>query len=444
MTHSNYFKEFIRYTFLNILGMLALSFYILADTFFIARGIGINGLTALNLAIPVYSLINGCGLMLGMGGAIKYAIYKSRNDTFRQNAVFTNSIYMAIIPVLIFVLCGIFLPGAIARLLGADEATWAMTRTYLRVILLFSPAFILSNILNAFVRNDGDPKLAMLATTTGCLSNVFFDFIFIFPLQMGILGAVLATGFAPVINMLILSAHFRKGKNQFHLISLRPNLKLTTSTAMLGFPSLITELSSGIVIIVFNFVILKLQGNTGVAAYGVIANLSLVVSSIFTGIAQGMQPLTSRTHGSGDYTVVQKVRHYALTLMLLLSAIVYLFVFIFADPITAAFNSEHSRQLQQIATIGLKLYFVSTPFMDYNIIMAVFLASTERPVPAQIISLLRGLIIIIPMTILLSSLFGMTGVWLSCPASEGLVALIAMIILLTRTPHRKDEQTHAS
>ena len=82
--------------------MLALSFYILADTFFIARGIGINGLTALNLAIPVYSLINGCGLMLGMGGAIKYAIYKSRNDTFRQNAVFTNSIYMAIIPVLIF------------------------------------------------------------------------------------------------------------------------------------------------------------------------------------------------------------------------------------------------------------------------------------------------------------------------------------------------------
>ena len=180
------------------------------------------------------------------------------------------------------------------------------------------------------------------------------------------------------------------------------------------------------------------------AAYGVIANLSLVVSSIFTGIAQGMQPLTSRTHGSGDYTGVQKVRHYALTLMLLLSAIVYLFVFIFADPITAAFNSEHSRQLQQIATIGLKLYFVSTPFMGYNIIMAVFLASTERPVPAQIISLLRGLIIIIPMTILLSSLFGMTGVWLSCPASEGLVALIAMIILLTRTPHRKDEQTHAS
>ena len=82
--------------------------------------------------------------------------------------------------------------------------------------------------------------------------------------------------------------------------------------------------------------------------------------------------------------------------------------------------------------------------MGYNIIMAVFLASTERPVPAQIISLLRGLIIIIPMTILLSSLFGMTGVWLSCPASEGLVALIAMIILLTRTPHRKDEQTHAS
>lgn len=426
------------------MGMLALSFYILADTLFIARGIGINGLTALNLALPVYSLINGCGLMLGMGGAIKYTIYKSRNNTSCQNAVFTNCLYMAAVPVMIFILCGLFIPDFIARLLGADEATLTMTRTYLRVILLFSPAFILSSILNAFVRNDGNPKLAMLATTCGCMSNVVFDYIFIFPLQMGILGAVLATGFAPVINMAILSAHFRKGRNQFHLIPVNPDLRLTAQTFMLGFPSLITELSSGIVIIVFNFVILNLQGNTGVAAYGVIANLSLVISSIFTGIAQGMQPLTSRAYGNNDAGGVRIIRHYALTLMFLLSAAVYAAVFVFADPITAIFNSEHNPLLQQIAAAGLKIYFLSTPFMGYNIIMTVFFASTERPVPAQIISLLRGLLVIIPVTLLLSSLLKMTGVWLSCPMTELIVAFICMIILMTRPSQRKEVFPDAS
>lgn len=429
MKDLHYLKEFIRYTSLNILAMMAISFYILVDTYFISKGVGANGLAALNLAIPVFNLINGCGQMLGMGGAIRYSIYKGQKQSDNQKSVFTNTVYIGACLSLVFFITGIFASESLANLLGANADTFMMTCTYLKVLLLFSPAFIMSSIVNAFVRNDGNPRLAMAGTIGGSLANILFDYIFIFPMQMGIFGAVLATGFAPVINMIIQSRHFLQKRNGFGLTWIKPGLTITKATIPLGIPSLITELSSGIVIIVFNFIILKLKGNVGVAAYGVIANLSLVVSAIFSGIAQGMQPLASRTHGRGDSTNTRRILRYALTTTLLLSAAIYSIVFIFSNPITTIFNSEHHVQLQKIAASGLKLYFTCTPFMGFNIVMAVYFASTEKAVPAQLISLLRGLFIIVPMALLLSIIWGINGVWLALPATELAVALLVVTFI---------------
>ena len=145
----NSLAQYFKYTSLNVAGMIGLSCYILADTFFISRGLGANGLAALNLAIPVYNLVNGTGLMLGMGGGAKFAVCKSRNDTGSQNKVFTNTLYCAAVFSAVFVLAGIFLSRKITALLGADSAVFEMTNTYLKVILLFSPAFILNNIFVA-------------------------------------------------------------------------------------------------------------------------------------------------------------------------------------------------------------------------------------------------------------------------------------------------------
>lgn len=257
-------KEFARYAALNVLGMLGLSCYILADTFFISKGLGANGLTALNLAIPVYSFIHGSGLMLGMGGAIKYAIFKSQGKEAETNGIFTNTIYLAAVFAVIFFVTGVLGAKAITGLFGADAEVFDMTATYLKVILMFSPAFLLNDVLICFVRNDGKPQRAMLAMLAGSLSNIVLDYLFIFPLKLGIFGAVLATGFAPLISMIFLSAHFWKKENRFKLVRVLPRLCSVKSVLMLGFSSLVTELSSGIVIIVFNMIILKLQGNVGV------------------------------------------------------------------------------------------------------------------------------------------------------------------------------------
>lgn len=419
-----YFREFLKYSSLNVLGMIALSCYILADTFFVSKALGADGLAALNLAIPVYSFINGSGLMIGMGGGIKYSIAKSQGAAQRADQTFTNSAVLTAVIAACFFLTGLLASGPLTLLLGADGTVYEMTRTYLQVILLFAPMFMTNNLLLCFIRNDGAPQLSMTAMITGSLSNVVLDYVFMFPFGMGIFGAVLATGLAPVISILVLSPYLFRRKNQFHLRKCRISGKLALGIFSSGLPSLITEVSSGIVIIVFNTIILGIAGNIGVAAYGVIANLSLVVMSIYTGISQGIQPLLSSGYGTGNRKKIQSVLRYALVSAVLISAVVYVCVFFGADPIAAVFNSEQNATLQSIAVTGLKIYFTACVFAGFNIILSVYFTSTENALPAHIISILRGFVVIIPMAFLLSAAAELLGVWAAFPATELTVSLI--------------------
>ena len=424
MENKLYFREFLKYSSLNVLGMIALSCYILADTFFVSKALGADGLAALNLAIPVYSFINGSGLMIGMGGGIKYSIAKSQGAAQRADQTFTNSAVLTAVIAACFFLTGLLASGPLALLLGADGTVYEMTRTYLQVILLFAPMFMTNNLLLCFMRNDGAPQLSMAAMITGSLSNVVLDYVFMFPLGMGIFGAVLATGLAPVISILVLSPYLLRRKNQFHLRKCRILGKLALGIFSSGLPSLITEVSSGIVMIVFNTIILGIAGNIGVAAYGVIANLSLVVMSIYTGISQGIQPLLSSGYGTGNRKKTQSVLRYALVSAVLISVVVYVCVFFGADPIAAVFNSEQNATLQRIAVTGLKIYFTACVFAGFNIILSVYFTSTENALPAHIISILRGFVVIIPMAFLLSAAAELTGVWAAFPATELIVSLI--------------------
>lgn len=268
----------------------------------------------------------------------------------------------------------------------------------------------------------------MLAMLGGSMANILLDYVFIFPLGMGIFGAVLATGLAPLISIAIMSGHWM-GKNKgFHLAKTEIQGQTALLILSLGFPSLITEVSSGIVIIVFNVIILGLKGNVGVAAYGVIANLSLVVISIFTGIAQGMQPLISSAYGRGDSARIRGILRYGLAAAVFISLTLYAGICWGAAPITAVFNSENNLKLQEIAEYGLRLYFTGIPAAGLNIILSIFFTSTEQAVPAHIISLLRGLVLIIPIAFFLSGLWGMTGVWLAFPATELVCSLTGAVI----------------
>ncbi len=429
MKNNNILSTFVKYVSLNVLGMLGLSCYILADTFFVARNLGANGLTALNLAIPLYSFIHGLGLMIGMGGSTRYSISKGNTNNKRSIMIFTQALQFTVIVSLILTIIGLLFSNSLATLLGADETIHSMTSTYLKTILTFAPMFMLNNLFICFVRNDGNPKLSMAAMLIGSLSNIILDYIFLFPLGMGMFGAALATAIAPIISLMILSIHFFKKKNTFTLMKVKLNFKSIKDISLLGVSALITEVSSGIVMIIFNGIILKLQGNIGVAAYGIIANIALVVIAIFTGIAQGIQPILSKNYGDSNNENIKKTYQYGIITAVICAIIAYSIIFTFSETIINFFNKDQNLILTSIAKNGMYIYFTAFAFVGINVITATYFSSIDKPKEAFLISLLRGFIIIIPMAFLLSSLLGINGVWLTFPLTELIVLGFTLFLL---------------
>ena len=243
---------FFRYVSASVAGMIALSCYILADTHFVSAGMGADGLTALNLAIPIYSFIHGSGLMIGIGAATRFTMQKSRGQDREADAYFTHALLSAGVFALVCV-AGSFGAEQIVRIFGAQGRVAQYSADYLRVIMSFGPAFLLNNVLLGFVRNDGAPRLAMSAMIIGSLSNVVLDWVMIFPCGMGIVGAAVATGLAPIISVLILSPHVLRSRCGFHVIRCPLSWRKAVTLLSAGVPSLVSEVSSGVVMIVFNF-----------------------------------------------------------------------------------------------------------------------------------------------------------------------------------------------
>ncbi len=419
-------RTFSRYATLNILGMISLSCYILADTFFIAQKLGATGLAALNLSIPVYSIIHGLGIMIAIGGATRFSILRSQQEEGRARAVFSTVFRGGLVIGLLFLLLGLVGSGFLASLLGADPSTLPLTKTYLTTILIFAPFFITNNVIIAFVRNDDDPRLAMMAMLVGSFSNIVLDYVFLFSFDMGMFGAALATCLAPIISLGTMAPHFMKKGTRLVMFHDKPVWGLLPDVFALGSSALIAELSSAVVLITFNLVILRLQGNAGVAAYGIVANLGLVAVSIFSGLAQGAQPLVSRLHGAKSATLPNKVRKYALITSAMIAALMYLVILVYSEDIVGLFNSEGDRQIARMAVSGLEIYFLGFFFLGINVVEATFLSAIEKTRGAFRISMARGVVVIIPLVLILSRIWDMTGVWLSFVLTELLVVLLTL------------------
>lgn len=417
--------SFFKYIFLNILSTLGISVYILIDTFFISLGMGADGLAALNLCLPVFNFINGFGLMLGMGGGSRFSMLYCRTERSETDKIYTNAFYAALAVSAGFVLAGAFFSAQLTRLLGADSVVFAEAHSYLRTVLLFAPAFILNNLLVCFVRNDGAPKLATASVLGSSFANIVLDYVFIFELGMGMKGAALATCISPIISMAIMSIHFVTGWNAFRLRFIHPSKRIIRNISSLGMHAFVTEISGGIVLIVFNFVLYRLCGNTGIAAYSVIANLAIVFTAVFTGLSGGVQPLLCKYHGRHNDAAAKYLLRLSVRTAMVLALLAYSLVYLNTAGFVSAFNGQEHEGLAEIAENGLRLYFLFMPFMGINSVFCVYFTSCEKPRISQILSLMRGTLLVIPLAFLFYTMRSVNGIWLTIPIAEFLTTMTA-------------------
>lgn len=390
-------KKLRKFIFLNVFAMMGMSCYILADTFFISVANGTLGIAALNLTLPVYGLLFAIGSLIGIGSATRYSLCKM-TDNETSKLYFSNALMFAVLIGIGFTLLGNFFPAEILKLMGADADILSIGTEYLQIAMLFSPFFIANYTFTAFVRNDNAPNIAMAATLLSSLFNIVFDYVFMFPMHMGMRGAALATGVSPIISIGICMIHYLSKKNtivfKWHL----PSFKLLASAASLG---------------VVTFV-------------GEIANIALVGTAIFNGVSQGLQPLASTSYGHGDKEDVKKILRQSLVIAVILSLVLVSAVWVFAQGLVGIFNSAQSAELAKLAVPGLRIYFLGFLVAAVNIVLAGFFSATGQALASSLIAVSRGIIVISLMAFMLSKLFGVTGVWMAFPVTEVVTFGIAM------------------
>ena len=281
---------FLSYLVPSVSATLVTSIYILADTMMIGRGIGSVGIAALNILLPLYSTFFGFGMMCGIGGSVLFGFSRGKGNEREARGYFTTGLLMALVfAVLTLTLCNVFF-DPLLRLLGVTPAMREHAVAYGRVLVTASPMCVMSSFLQAFVRNDGAPKLAMAGVISGGVTNVILDYVFIFIMKWGMGGAMLATATGTTLTVLILSSHFFSKEN--HLKPLwNVSFKKVLEILGNGLASFILEVSNGFVTFLFNRQLLAYVGDLGVVVYGIISNTALVVTSISNGMAQAVQPL---------------------------------------------------------------------------------------------------------------------------------------------------------
>lgn len=420
-------KKLRKFIFPSIFAMLGISLYVLADTFFISVAAGTNGITALNMALPVYAIMYAFGSMIGIGSATRHSLGKSLGKE-DYNEYFANSFVWALLLSIFFVLIGIFAPGSVLKLMGADDVILKTGISYMRIELLFAPAFMLNFTMTAFVRNDNDPNIAMTATLSSSIFNIIFDYIFMFPMDMGMSGAALATGISPIISMAVCMLHFYSKKNTIYFVKKIPSVKKLILACQLGISGFVGEISGGVTTLTFNFVLLKIVGNIGVAAYGVVANISIIGIAVFNGISQGLQPMASEAGGAGNEAAKKRIYRHSLQIGIIVSALLVFICWVFADGIVNVFNSEGSEEMADYAVVGLRLYSLGFFIAVVNIVRAGYFGAVGRAKECFIISVSRGIFAIVFFAIVLSEFMGVYGVWLAFPVAEVTTFILSLAV----------------
>ncbi len=411
-------KLFRKFAVPQMIGLLFNSVYVIVDGVFIGNCLGRNSMAAAAVAVPFIEILVALSMAVASGAGIIISEKLGRKETkAARQTLGQSTLILFFIGALIVILGNVFI-YPLANLLGATELIQAEALIYLKYIICFSPFLLFSFLLGALVRNDGKPKLAMCALTFGAISNIVLDYVFMYPLNMGIAGAALATTLGPIFSVLILAPHFLFKQGNLYFEKFNFHLNDAKQIIILGFPSFIMEFTIGIITFLYNFAIIKNNfGEIGLAAYLIIGYLMLIILTVFLGLAEGLQPIFSYFNGTSDFARSKELLLLAIKIFLTIGILCYLAILLFSHSFILLF-APNDPMLVQFTHDRCIIYFFGFFLAGLNILMIIYWQSTKKINQALIISLLRSVIITPTLIIILPIVFSNEAIWFCHSLSE--------------------------
>ncbi|WP_033794542.1 MULTISPECIES: MATE family efflux transporter [Bacillus] len=414
---------FISYLIPAVLGMVLMSVNIVIDAVMISRGVGANGLAGVNVAIPAFSIFFSISLWIGMGGATLYSIALGENKIERARSIFTQSMTVAVVIVGALMVICLWRIEDLAYLFGANEVILPYALDYLTVLLTFGMIYVLENILSTFIRNDGNPNLAMAGLVVTALLNIAFDYIFIFIFGWGVTGAAAATILSAAIGFLVLLSHFFRKSSILKWTKFHFEWNTVKQIMVIGFPSFTAEITVAIVTIGFNITFMKYAGELGIASYAIVNSIHSMMLLVFLGVGAALQPIASFHYGANLPERLKEGLNFAVKTAIVLGCVAIVSGLFFGKYIIGLFDVQ-SKELLTLTVTGMSLFFIQYVFFGYNIVYGEYFQSVRQTRKSILIILSRGLLLIIPLLWIMPKLFGVNGIWLVMPVSEVLTAIV--------------------
>ncbi|GAA9038187.1 HP1184 family multidrug efflux MATE transporter [Helicobacter pylori] len=426
--HKDSIRKLFFYYFIPLaFSMISLSTYSMIDGMFVGKKLGKEAIAAVNIAWPIFPGLIAYELLFGFGAASIVGYFLGQNKTHRARLVFSSVFYFVAISVFILSMALLPFSETIARLFGSNDALLGMSKRYIEIILMGAVFMVLHPLADVFVVNDKRPILAMVAMLIGSLANIFFNYLFIFVLEVGVQGSAIATVIGHAIGVLVLMQHFWFKKGQLYFIK-RFSLSSVISSAKSGVPQSTAEFSASIMILLFNTAIMHTAGERFVSMYGIVMYNAIIFFTTLFAISQGIQPIASFSYGARNLERVKEVFVFGLKVAFCIG-IVFYGAYYFLDEFLIKLYLQPSEQdplFMQETKRAMNIYYVGYVFLGMTLLCAVFFQSIQRTKSSFIITLSHTLGFMVILLPILSHFYGINGVWVTYPIAQFLAFLVAL------------------
>lgn len=419
-------KKLIKYVLPTVLASCSSFLYTIVDGIFVGQGVGTEGLGAVNLAMPYVMIITALGMLMTIGGITMTAIHLGKKNKEGANNVFRHSISASAVIGIILMIVGMVFAKDIAKICGANGTFITMTAEYIFYYSMFSLPFLMSMCMQGFVRNDGAPGLVSVAVIIASLTNIALDWVLVFPLQMGIKGAAIATGLGQLVSFLILLIHFIKKQGILSFGKFKPNYRIWGEAVGRGLPEMVTHFGTPITTLCMNRMLLQTLGDAALPAFSVMSYIMSFAVGLFIGVSEGVQPLFGQSYGAKNTNDLKYYFRSGLSVNAFAGAAIYVLVVLFGRFICALFNSDPG--LADIVAGALPRFAWCFVFIALNLMISSYLYSTKRTTQAIITAVFRCIILNSACILILSSLLGGRIVWFTPGIAETISLIIGYIL----------------
>ncbi|MCU0959332.1 MAG: MATE family efflux transporter [Pirellulaceae bacterium] len=422
-----------------VVGMLAQALYNVVDRVFVGQAVGPLGIAGTTLAFPFMLIQMAFSMLIGFGAAalVSLRLGEKRKDEAEQ--VLGHALLLLIVASVLLTAGGLWLLDPLLRLVGSSEQSHPFARDYLQVIVAGAVFQCLGFGLNAVIRGEGNPRVAMLTMLIGALLNTLLDPFFLFVLGWGVRGAALATVLSQFVSAVWVVGYFLRGRSllKIRLHHLRLRGQICARVVAAGSPMFAMQLAASVMNGILNNQLKTHGGDLAISVMGIIHSVALFIAMPIFGLNQGAQPIIGYNYGARKYDRVLRTLELAVLFASLVCLAGFLVVMLAPGQVIAVFNRTDP-QLRELGTRALRICLVTFPIVGFQIVGSSYFQAVGKPRHALLLGLSRQVLLLIPAILILPAWLGLDGVWLAIPTADFCASVLTGVWLFAELRHLRD------